>query len=124
MAMELDDAIKLESDDDDLTLPQVPSASNTLSFNGQPIDTSKRNQSDPRGKFIQDHFFEQFLPFDSFALRGEAHPLRPDDPVDKMHKCDMCEKSFKRKAHLHRHYLMHTGEKPYQCPICHAKFTR
>lgn len=31
--------------------------------------------------------------------------------IRSLHKCDVCEKQFKRKAHLRRHYRLHTGER-------------
>ncbi|KAJ1103353.1 hypothetical protein NDU88_000779 [Pleurodeles waltl] len=33
-------------------------------------------------------------------------------------KCDMCEKTFPSLSKLRRHYLTHTGQKPFACALC------
>ncbi|XP_038199397.2 zinc finger protein 641 isoform X1 [Arvicola amphibius] len=45
-------------------------------------------------------------------------------PVPKCHVCTECGKSFGRRHHLVRHWLTHTGEKPFHCPRCEKSFGR
>ncbi|OXU26793.1 hypothetical protein TSAR_006079 [Trichomalopsis sarcophagae] len=38
--------------------------------------------------------------------------------------CHICAKSFRCLAHLNRHKLIHTGQRPYVCDICNMSFNQ
>ena len=44
--------------------------------------------------------------------------------LEKKHKCEFCEKSFRLKQGLKLHTRIHTGEKPYKCSYCEKSFTQ
>lgn len=55
-----------------------------------------------------------FPPFEMLPV------LKPDSP--RMHfKCPVCGKEFYNKTDFKRHYMTHTGEKPYGCPYCNYR---
>lgn len=41
---------------------------------------------------------------------------------EKTLKCSYCDKMLRRRKELVAHERMHTGEKPFACSICHARF--
>lgn len=41
-----------------------------------------------------------------------------------MFRCHFCNKSFKTANYLKVHIIIHTGEKPFICTVCDAKFNR
>lgn len=42
----------------------------------------------------------------------------------KNYLCEYCHKSFNHKSDLTKHRRTHTGEKPFQCPLCAYRGTQ
>lgn len=50
--------------------------------------------------------------------------LPPSKNQDGRYECQLCDRSYTHAKHLKRHMMRHTGQKPYSCFWCSAKFTR
>lgn len=63
-------------------------------------------------------------PFDN--LKQLAEHIRKECSLAalRLHKCQKCEKSFKRPSHLRRHEITHLDIKPFKCDHCEKRFSR
>lgn len=48
----------------------------------------------------------------------------PSKNADGRYECNICNRTYTHAKHLKRHTMRHTGQKPYECAYCSAKFTR
>ncbi|CAI4221395.1 unnamed protein product [Auanema sp. JU1783] len=60
----------------------------------------------------------------SSTVNTPTSGARPtDDEALRKFKCEECGKAFKFKHHLKEHIRIHSGEKPFECPSCHKRFS-
>lgn len=54
----------------------------------------------------------------------EAPPglMPPVEATDKVHRCNVCGRGFRRFYCLKTHQRIHTGERPYPCRYCEKRF--
>ncbi|KAM6074892.1 zinc finger protein 770 isoform 1-T2 [Chlamydotis macqueenii] len=52
----------------------------------------------------------------------KADHLRGASRRKKTHACESCNKAFPSRSKLERHFLIHTGQKPFKCSSCDKSF--
>ncbi|KAL1254458.1 hypothetical protein QQF64_016687 [Cirrhinus molitorella] len=48
----------------------------------------------------------------------------PEAKMKKSHQCDICFKFFNAPSKLKRHWVTHTGQRPFKCTRCQKSFTQ
>ena len=53
-----------------------------------------------------------------------AHAEKNDHIAKKKYNCTVCDQRFKYKSEQERHFLVHSGEKPFKCHDCGTEFSK
>ena len=72
-------------------------------------------------------FKERMEQFNSHFRKPRVRaPMTYDDDGKARYTCThgVCGRRFSRNEHFKRHMFIHTGEKPYLCPLCNKTFNR
>ncbi|XP_053925069.1 zinc finger protein 770 [Cuculus canorus] len=82
------------------------------------IDDSLHNKDDAIHGSSDDGFFDN----PEVLHCAFSAPAKNLHNRHKVCKCDRCEKIFPSSSKLQRHYLTHTGQKPFGCNVCGKTF--
>ncbi|CAG0891315.1 unnamed protein product [Cyprideis torosa] len=99
---------------------QLPSKKklNNLDGSGNPEIKMKRPRGRPSKNTLKD-VEENSENDQGSGCRNERKKLK--STLGRL-QCEICGKGFGTKQRLKYHSVIHTGEKPYECPVCFKKF--
>ncbi|XP_028916362.1 zinc finger protein 131 isoform X2 [Ornithorhynchus anatinus] len=72
-------------------------------------------------RYLRESAWKQHLTCYHLEEGGASKKPRPGK---KIHVCQYCDKQFDHFGHFKEHLRKHTGEKPFECPNCHERFSR
>ncbi|KAI4800936.1 hypothetical protein KUCAC02_006201 [Chaenocephalus aceratus] len=92
----------------------------------EPGSNSQRNKQDPVSdsrRSAGEKPFSCSVCNRSCKRRGHLHDHMRIHTGEKPFSCLVCNKSFTQSGHLKKHMRIHTGEKPFSCSVCDKRFT-
>ncbi|KAM7403270.1 hypothetical protein PAMA_003952 [Pampus argenteus] len=88
-------------------------------------DSSEYYWCESGGVFEQDKCAASFKSKNNLQGHNCNTGVQPKMAVStQKHFCDICFKDFVSPSKLKRHYLIHTGQRPFRCDICGKTFTQ
>ncbi|XP_030638145.1 zinc finger protein 16-like isoform X2 [Chanos chanos] len=116
--------VKIEDDSETPVLePTVPEPTpSSLSSSSSSSQVLPQMSSPSLGERDGDAPLLGFVP----PIGGDIGPLETmpvqRDSSDKVHRCNVCGRGFRRFYCLKTHQRIHTGERPYPCRYCEKRF--
>ena len=108
------------SDDDDDVTPGVEKEDSDSDEEGSDSEVKKDRDSDRQP--LQKRYSCPICNFEAKSVRYLSKHLASVHTEKRT--CDICDKTFQSITGLNRHRLLHTGEMPFKCERCPARFNR